>query len=742
RSYEIARLHLGTIVVFVGPVPIVFLLEMPVYLRADGDLSIGITTSVGQTANVVAGLQYTDGNWNPVTDLTNDFSFEPPTPTVGINLKGYIDPPLTLLLYGVAGPFASVKPYLELKTDAVAVPWWELHAGLEATVGVEVEVLGHSLGEHTEAVIGYDVLLAQAETDNITLTLEPPQVNGLTAMVSGTVTTTSGTITQLNWQWGDGNSDDQWFPASHAYAISGTYVITATAFDDLGGSAVQTTTVTIVPTNTISLILHAPEVVSQTVVVSGSVTATNSTITQLNWQWGDGSSGDQWFPASHTYAISGTYVITATAFDNLGNSVIQTTTVDVGLSLIGDGIMRVSVASNGTEANDDSKIVSISGNGRYVAFYSRANNLTPDDSDSYIDLFIQDQQTGIIEHVPESKLYSWGAVPDFSFDGRYIVFIGNDTIGGSDWKVCIYDQQISGLECIYLGDYSYSPKISSDGRFITFDTGADNLVPNDNNNHDDVFVYDRETGEISRVSVTSNGDEGNGYSRFPDISYDGRYIAFTSSAENFSEEDIDGEADVFLHDQQTGQTILIPFLSPVSGLLKIFQGSVSISEDARFIVVSVENSRPVPNDPNIPTIRELYIHDTQTNVTSSLLSSSSHDEPFGSFYTPIISGDGNYISYVRYRDPIVHGTLDVFVLNRVTGVIQRASASSDGILGNQDSGYNGLGISYNGQSVVFESLADNLVSNDSNGKGDIFINQFSTENTMEIGSNNISVSSP
>jgi formylglycine-generating enzyme required for sulfatase activity len=79
-------------------------------------------------------------------------------------------------------------------------------------------------------------------TTVITLTLQPPQVSGLTVSVSGTVTTTNGNITCLNWQWGDGVGNDQWFPASHTYAISGTYRITATAYNNLGNTKVQTTT--------------------------------------------------------------------------------------------------------------------------------------------------------------------------------------------------------------------------------------------------------------------------------------------------------------------------------------------------------------------------------------------------------------------------------------------------------------------------------------------------------------------
>lgn len=162
-QYELARLYLGTVVVFVGPVPVVFVIEMPVYLRADGDVSVGIVTRVTQQADLSAGLRYEDGNWDPIADLDKSFGFDPPQLSLGADFKGYIDPPLTLLLYGAAGPFAGVTPYLKLQADIFANPWWELYGGIEATVGVKVDVLGHSLGEHTEVVIAYEILLAQAD---------------------------------------------------------------------------------------------------------------------------------------------------------------------------------------------------------------------------------------------------------------------------------------------------------------------------------------------------------------------------------------------------------------------------------------------------------------------------------------------------------------------------------------------------------------------------------------------------
>ena len=188
--YEIARLRLGTVTVFVGLVPVVFVIEMPIYLQAEGDVSVGITTSVTQQANLSAGLRYEQGDRSPISSLTNDFIWKPPTPSVKADFKGYINPPISLLLYGVAGPFAAANPFMELKVDIYSVPWWELYGGIEATVGVKAEVLGHSLGDHTEVVIGYRILLAQATSVGTETPTHTPTLTR-TPTPTGTATPTS-----------------------------------------------------------------------------------------------------------------------------------------------------------------------------------------------------------------------------------------------------------------------------------------------------------------------------------------------------------------------------------------------------------------------------------------------------------------------------------------------------------------------------------------------------------------------
>ncbi len=112
-------------------------------------------------------------------------------------------------------------------------------------------------------------------------------------------------------------------------------------------------------------------------------------------------------------------------------------------------------------------------------------------------------------------------------------------------------------------DLSEVPALSADGRFVAFDSVATNLVPNDTNgatsslNGYDVFVRDRLIGTTERVSVTSLGGEGNGPSSLPSISPDGRYISFSSSATNLVENVAPIVIDAFVHDRLTGTTELV-----------------------------------------------------------------------------------------------------------------------------------------------------------------------------------------
>ena len=131
-------------------------------------------------------------------------------------------------------------------------------------------------------------------------------------------------------------------------------------------------------------------------------------------------------------------------------------------------------------------------------------------------------------------------------------------------------------------DYSFAPSISADGRLVAFTSSASNLVSGDSNGFRDAFVHDRETGETRRVSVATDGGQGNGFSSGTAISADGRSVVFLSNASNLGAGDSNRDSDVFIHDLASGETQWVPVQQDPN---QIFAGSASpaISGDGQVV---------------------------------------------------------------------------------------------------------------------------------------------------------------
>lgn len=153
-----------------------------------------------------------------------------------------------------------------------------------------------------------------------------------------------------------------------------------------------------------------------------------------------------------------------------------------------------------------------------------------------------------------------------SADGRYVAFasdasnlVADDTNGHED--VFVRDQLSGTVTRVsvavdgrqVLADSS-RPVITDDGRFVAFASRASKLVAGDANRREDVFVRDLQAGTTARVSVGAGGIEANGDSRGLAMSPDGRYVAFTSGASNLASRDTNRRGDVFLRDLQAGTT--------------------------------------------------------------------------------------------------------------------------------------------------------------------------------------------
>lgn len=353
-------------------------------------------------------------------------------------------------------------------------------------------------------------------------------------------------------------------------------------------------------------------------------------------------------------------------------------------------ITRVSADSAGLEGNLSSYArPSISDDGRFVAFESDADNLVDADTNEVTDVFVRDRQTGTTSRV--------------SVDSN-----GIEGDGGS-----------------------LHPSISGDGRFVAFTSGASNLVAADTNGFWDVFVHDRQTGAVSRVSVAGNGIEGNHVSAAPSISSDGRYVAFFSAASNLVAGDNNSTIDVFVRDRQTGTTTRVSVASNGAEGDDSSMGSVAISGDGRFVAFYSLSRNLVAGDTN--GTWDVFLHDRQTATTVRVSVDSSGAEGNGLSVDPSISGDGRFVAFDSAASNLVagdtNGARDVFVYDRETGTTARVSLDSAGAEGG---GGVLSSISDDGRYVAFESLASNLVSGDTNGDWDVFVRDLQTGKTRRV----------
>ncbi len=284
----------------------------------------------------------------------------------------------------------------------------------------------------------------------------------------------------------------------------------------------------------------------------------NQTIERVSLA-GDYTQGNK---SSYSPAISadGRYV----AFHSFASNLVSEDTngkIDVFVyDRVNDTIQRVSVADDGAQGDGSSSNPSISADGQFVAFESSATNLVPGDANDACDIFVYDRDAGAIVRVTNQGIEGdkGSSNASISADGQFVAFhssainlVPGDTNERTD--VFVYDRNTSTIEMVSIahdgtqGIYnSVEPDINSNGRYVAFQSSSSNLVPGDTNDRDDIFVYDRTTKKIERISIGHEGSESDGASKSPDISADGRYVAFESTATNLVADDTNGHEDTFV----------------------------------------------------------------------------------------------------------------------------------------------------------------------------------------------------
>jgi Tol biopolymer transport system component len=401
---------------------------------------------------------------------------------------------------------------------------------------------------------------------------------------------------------------------------------------------------------------------------------------------------------------------------------------------------RVSVDSGGAEGNGDSGYdgLSISADGRYVAFASIASNLVPGDTNGFIDAFVRDRQSGTTERVSISSGGVQGDgdsyYPSISADGRYVAFesFADNLVAAGDtngsWDVFIRDRLSGTTERVSLdsggaqgNNGSYAPSISSDGRYVAFHSYASNLVLGDTNGVLDAFVRDLQSDTTQRVSVSSAGVQGFWESSSPSISADGRYVAFESLAYNFDSADTNGKVDIFVRDRQSGTTERVSISSGgVQGDGDSY--SPSITADGRYVAFeSFADNLVLAGDTNGSW--DVFVCDRLNSTTERVSLDSGGAQGNNGSHDPSISADGRCVAFESYATNLVPGdtnvAVDVFIRDRLSGATERVSVDSVGAQGNGNSYY--PSISADGRYVALESLATSLVPGDINGFTDVFI---------------------
>lgn len=350
-----------------------------------------------------------------------------------------------------------------------------------------------------------------------------------------------------------------------------------------------------------------------------------------------------------------------------------------------------------------------------------------------------------------------------SADGRYVAFdtgatnlLDYDVNGNLDTyrvyaNIFVKSLQTGGLVRITTGNgYSWDPVLSADGRFVAFLSAASNLVAGDANNKIDVFLHDRDpdqngvfdegNGTTIRVSVDSSGNECNGDCSYPSISDDGSKIVFISNASNLVSGDTNGANDAFLRDVAAGRTTRVSVTSS-GGQAKLGGDCASISPDGSVVAFESFSGDIVSGDTN--SDYDVFIYDVQSQVTIERVSVDSHGNQAtgNSLIIPrCLSHDGSIVAFTSTASNLVSGDTnghsDVFIRNRTKKTTLLASKATGGQIGDYDS--LDATIDAAGDRVEFHSSCTNL-GPDYNGYYDIYVHDFGTGATTLVSVNRAGV---
>ena len=430
-----------------------------------------------------------------------------------------------------------------------------------------------------------------------------------------------------------------------------------------------------------------------------SATTTLVSVDRLGTDSGNDNSGSPAISAAGRFVAFSSSATDLVATHITGGTNVFVRDLQTGITTL------ASVNRNGTDgANSSSELPSLSADGRFVAFLSSASDLEANDTNGQQDVFVRDLQTRttVLASANGAGTNSGNGrtgTPLLSADGRHVVFasLANDLVvndANGTWDIFMRDLQTGTTTLVSVnraGTHSGNGRsgnvpngtdfaLSHDGRFVAFLSAASDLVVTDTNGADDVFIRDLQTGTTALVSVNRGGTNGgSGISFDPVLSTDGRFVAFSSRANDLVATDTNGDVDVFVRDLQAATTRLASVNQAGADSGNGLSLDPGMSADGRFVAFSSRANNLVATP--------------DTNA----------GQPFPDSQT------------------------DVFVRDQQTGTTMLASVNRAGTdSGNSASGYSLL--SADGRVVVFVSTASDLVANDTNGQYDLYAAKITTNN--------------